>query len=161
MINPVQMSYLPHSGKLLFVIFIATLLPAEIFAQSQPEHKAVTMAVLDYVEGIYEVAPERIERSVAKDLAKVGYWRAPEENNYDESTMSYEQLVKLAGSWNAEGRVDAAEAPKKIEVLDILDQTAVVKLSAAWGIDYLNLAKIDGRWMIKNVLWQSYPPQSP
>ena len=119
------------------------------------------MAVLDYVEGIYEVTPERIERSVAKDLAKVGYWRAPEGKTYDESTMSFDQLVKLAGNWNAEGRVDPEEAPKEIEILDIMDKTAVAKLSAAWGIDYLNLAKIEGKWMIKNVLWQSYPPQSP
>ena len=73
--------------------------------------------------------------------------------------MSYEQLVELAGKWNAKGRVDAETAPKEIEIYDVMDMTATVKLSASWGIDYMHLAKVDGTWMIKNVLWQSYPPE--
>ena len=74
--------------------------------------------------------------------------------------MSYQQLYDLAGSWNKNGTVDPETAPKKIEVLDLMDQTAVVKLSADWGIDYLNMAKKDGRWTIVNILWQSYPPDA-
>ena len=73
--------------------------------------------------------------------------------------MTYEQLVELAGKWNSKGRVDAKTAPKEIEIYDVMDQTATVKLSAHWGVDYMHLAKIDGKWMIKNVLWQSYPPE--
>jgi hypothetical protein len=37
---------------------------------------------------------------------------------------------------------------------------ASAKLVAAWGVDYLRLAKYDGRWMIVNVLWRS-PPAAP
>ena len=50
-----------------------------------------------------------------------------------------------------------ATAPKKVEIFDILDQTASAKLTAWWGTDYLLLAKYDGRWMIPMVLWQSPP----
>jgi hypothetical protein len=39
----------------------------------------------------------------------------------------------------------------------VLDQTASAKLTASWGIDYLLLAKYDGRWMITHVLWQTPP----
>ena len=35
--------------------------------------------------------------------------------------------------------------------------TAVARLDAEWGVDYFQLAKIDGRWMIVNVIWQTYP----
>jgi hypothetical protein len=38
-----------------------------------------------------------------------------------------------------------------------MDKTAVAKLSAQWGVDHMQLAKIDGKWMIMNILWQSYP----
>ena len=31
---------------------------------------------------------------------------------------------------------------------------ACAKLRAQWGIDYLLLARFDGRWMITHVLWQ-------
>jgi hypothetical protein len=53
------------------------------------------------------------------------------------------------------GRTAPATAPKKVELLDLLDQTAAVKVTAWWGTDYMLLAKYDGRWMISHVLWQS------
>ena len=46
---------------------------------------------------------------------------------------------------------------KKIEVLDLMDTTAVVKVSAVWGVDHMQLAKFDGRWQILHILWQSHP----
>ena len=144
--------------KVLIGFFpLLIFMPNASQAQDKSDQSGVKMAVLDYVEALYEVQPERIERSVSKDLAKVGYWRSEDKTTYRESPMSYEQLVDLAGEWNKSGRVDAEKAPKNIEILDLMDQIAVVKLSADWGIDYLNLAKKDGRWMIVNVLWQSYP----
>lgn len=130
-------------------------------AQNKADKEGVKMAALDYVEGLYLVEPERIERSVSKDLAKIGYWKRDANSAYRESPMTYEQLYALAGEWNKNGNVDPKTAPKKIEVLDLLDQTAVVKLSADWGIDYLNMAKKDGRWTIVNILWQSYPADDP
>ena len=130
-------------------------------ADDDADREAVREAVLDYVEGIYNVEPARIERSVAPDLAKEGYWRPQDAADYRPGNkMTFEQLVKLAGQWNSEGRVDAETAPKEIEIYDVMDKTATVKLSASWGFDYMHLAKIDGKWMIKNVLWQSYPPES-
>ena len=44
-------------------------------------------------------------------------------------------------------------------MLDVLDQTAVAKVTANWGIDYMLLAKFDGRWKIVEILWQSHPPK--
>ena len=131
-----------------------------VLTRRSAEEEGVRQAVLDYVEGIYEVAPERIERSVHPDLAKVGYWRSRDATDYKEGRMTFEQLVELATTWNEDGHVDAATARKDVEILDLMDQTATVKLSAHWGVDHMHLARIDGRWMIMNVLWQSYPPDA-
>jgi hypothetical protein len=128
-------------------------------AEDRDDYEAVRAAVLDYIEGIYQVEPDRIRRSVAPDLAKLGYWRPADATTYQEGRMSFDQLVGVAETWNKDGRVDPATAPKEIEIYDVMDQTATVKLSAHWGVDYMHLAKIDGQWMIKNVLWQSYPPE--
>ena len=54
-------------------------------------------------------------------------------------------------------RPTPATAPKEIELLDVLDQTAAVKVTATWGTDYLLLGKYDDRWMVSSVLWQSKP----
>ena len=121
------------------------------------DEAAVRAAVLDYVDAIYEVQPERIERSVATDLVKRGYWKASPDAAYRELPMTYEQLHGLASRWNADGHLDTSTAVKEIVVLDMLDKTASAKLVADWGVDYMHLAKEDGRWMIKNILWQSPP----
>jgi hypothetical protein len=44
-------------------------------------------------------------------------------------------------------------------VLDVLDHTASAKVTASWGIDYMQLAKFDGAWKIINVVWQTHPPR--
>ena len=147
-------------SKLLPAALVILLLAAGfVTGRQQDEREAVRAAVLDYVEGIYEVHPDRIERSVHPSLAKVGYWRPQDAATYNEGRMAFDELVALAGRWNANGRVDPETAPKEIAIYDVLDQTATVKLSAHWGVDYMHLAKIDGKWMIMNVLWQSYPPE--
>ena len=40
---------------------------------------------------------------------------------------------------------------------DVLNQTAAAKLTAMWGVDYMHLAKYDGKWKIVNILWQETP----
>ena len=146
--------------KLLVALSLPALLVSFAFQEeSTSDREAVEAAVLDYVEGIYEVQPERIERSVHPDLKKYGFWREDPKQPYQGSAMTYERLVKLAGEYNVDGRVPA-DAPKKVEVLDLLDQTAAAKLTASWGIDYMQLAKYEGRWKIVHVLWQSHPAET-
>ncbi|MGH9835789.1 MAG: nuclear transport factor 2 family protein [Blastocatellia bacterium] len=129
-------------------------------AQTNADREAVRQAALDYVEGIYNVDPSRIERSVHPKLAKLGFYRGPKDEAYRPgSTMTFERLIEVAKSYNKEGKLPK-DAPKEVTVLDLLDQTATVKLVAEWGIDYMHLAKFDGKWMIVNVLWQS-PPKKP
>lgn len=121
---------------------------------------AIKAAVLDYVEGIYEIKPERIERSVDVTLRKYGFGMNREKKEYyNGSEMNFKQLRRLAANWNKDNkRVDPATGQKDIVILDMLDKTASAKLTAMWGIDYFHLAKEDGKWKIINVLWQSHPP---
>lgn len=141
-------------------LFISILLLAggfanTVHAQSAEDREAVEQAVLDYVNAFYLVQPELIERSVSKKLSKMGYVKSDE--GYREVPRTYEQLHRGSQRYNADGHVDPKTAKKKIEILDVLDQIAVVKLSAEWGIDYLNLGKEAGQWKVVNVIWQTYP----
>lgn len=141
------------------VVLMALAVPGSLMAQDAGDEQGVRAAVMDYVDAIYDVEPERIDRSVATDLVKRGYWRRNAGEEYREVPMNFEQLRDLASRWNADGHLDPSTAVKEIVVLDILDKTASAKLVADWGIDYMQLAKLDGRWMIKNILWQSPPPE--
>ena len=42
-------------------------------------------------------------------------------------------------------------------ILDIFGNAASAKAIMADWIDYLQLAKVDGRWVIVNVLWEKKP----
>jgi Putative lumazine-binding len=142
----------------LAILFVLPFCSAQ--AQTDADREAVRQAALDYVEGIYNVEPSRIERSVHPKLAKLGFYRPPADDAYRPgSTMTFERLVEIAKNYNKEGKL-SKDAPKEVTILDVLDQTASVKLVAEWGVDYMHLAKFDGKWMIVNVLWQSPPKKS-
>jgi hypothetical protein len=121
-----------------------------------PDRAAVEAAALDYVEGIYTADPSRIERSVHTQLTKRGFWRDSASAPWGpQLTMTYEQLVALAKKWNADKKQDTSI--KRVDVYEVLDQTASAKITAQWGIDYMHLAKYDGRWKIINIVWQAHP----
>lgn len=137
---------------------LTTAAAQEDATENAGDREAVRRACLDYVEGVYEVKPELIERGVHKDLKKYGYWKRDAESDYQPTPMSFEQLHRLAATFNKDGHVPA-DAPKEIVIFDVLDKTASAKLTAHWGVDYFHLVKEDGQWKILQVLWQS-PPDS-
>lgn len=145
--------------KKLVIVSLAliVLLPLGGRAQSDKEKEGVRQAVLDYVEGIYEVDHTRIERSVHPELTKLGFFIKKGETAYTGTPMTYDQLVNLAKTWNKDGKRANKDSVKKVEIYDVLDQTASAKLTAVWGIDYMQLAKYDGKWKIVNILWQTHP----
>ena len=130
---------------------------AKATAQLPDDREAVKQAVLDYVEALYEADSARIERSVHRELFKLGFER-DKDGAYKPYRMTYQELYDLAARWNKTGRIPK-NSKKEIVVYDVADQTASAKLTAMWGIDYLHLAKFDGKWMITDILWQT-PPRS-
>jgi len=140
---------------LVFALLIAC--PLMGFAQTDADREAVRQAALDYVEGVYEVDATRIERSVHPDLTKRGFYIKKGESTYSFSPMTFAELVNLAKTYNKDGSRVPKDGPKEVTVLDVLDQTASVKVVAVWGVDYMHLAKYDGKWKIVNILWQSPP----
>jgi hypothetical protein len=140
------------------LLLLLLLLPVAGNGQATDEREAVRQAVLDYVEGIYEVNPSRVERSVHPDLAKRGFFKKKGETAYSEEKMTFKELMDVAASWNKSGRLPK-DAVKEVVVFDVADQTASAKVTAVWGMDYLHLAKYEGKWKIVNVIWQTAPPK--
>ena len=137
---------------LLACLFIGQSLKAQVGDRAQVE-----AAVLNYVEAFYEADTAKAYESVSRNLAKRGYYTR--EGSIMEATMSFDQLVRLAKRWKQTQDI-TAQTPKKVTVFDVLDKIASAKVEAKWGVDYFHLAKINGKWMIQNVLWQD-PPQKP
>jgi hypothetical protein len=126
-------------------------------AQGAADSAGVRAAVLDYVEGFYQGDSTRLVRSIRPEVVKYGFFVPQKDSVYRGEPMSFAEMNGYANNVKRSGRPAPATAPKEIEILDVSDQTAAAKLTAWWGIDYLQLAKYDGRWMIVHVLWQSPP----
>jgi hypothetical protein len=50
-----------------------------------------------------------------------------------------------------------AEQRKEVRILDIFGNAASVRVDAGSWVDYLQIAKWNGRWVIVNVLWENRP----
>ena len=141
----------------LALLFVVGPVPVMAAAVADSDEDAIRQAVLNYANSAYLVAPELVEESVHPKLQKIGYVPNREGEGYHELWMNFSELKELVSGWNKEGRFDADTAKREIKILDRLDQTAVARLDAEWGIDFFHLAKKDGTWKIMNVIWQTYP----
>src|SRR5687767_4587534 len=145
------------SMLLALVYAVAGALPLRAQSAASPDQEGVRRAVLDYVEGFYEGDTTRLVRSVAPTVHKYGYSKRDAE--YVGSQMPYANFMSYANSIKEGRNRTPPDAPKEITLFDVQDQTASAKLTAWWGTDYLLLAKLNGRWMITHVLWQTAPPK--
>lgn len=146
-----------HARHVAFAVAVclAPAVPAAAQA-TDADRAAVHQAALDYVTAVYESKPELIERSVSPDLTKHGFMRQ-QDGTYRRGRMTYTQLLDVARTWNADKTRDLSI--KEVTVGEVFDQTATAMVKANWGIDFMQLAKLNGQWKIVNIVWQTHPPK--
>lgn len=143
---------------------IATILACMLFSLAclaQSDRDAVAGAVTDYIDAFYYGDSMKQHRSISPNVVKYGYWRHKDSLTYNGGqSMSWQQITDFVKRVKAQNNPAAADKYiKKVEVLDVQDKTAAAKCTAWWGTDYLLLAKLNDKWLITHVLWQSPPPQ--
>jgi len=119
--------------------------------------EGVVRAARDYLEAFYEGDSTKIVRSVSPGVVKYGYYIPRGDSTYHGTGMTYGEMLDYVRQVKASGRTPPASAPRQVSALEVLDQVAAAKVVAWWGTDFMHLAKIDGRWMITQVIWQSPP----
>jgi hypothetical protein len=102
-----------------------------------------------------------MERALHPELAKriVRTDRATQRSHLDQ--MGAMALVQ--GTRNGGGSQTPAERRlDQVRILDVFENAASVRVDASDWIDYIHLAKVNGRWVIINVLWELRPrPAGP
>jgi hypothetical protein len=117
---------------------------------------AIRQAALDYIEGWYEGNAERMERALHPELAKRIVRTDPASGRSSLGQQS--ALTLINGTKGGGGRTTpAAQQRKDVRILDIFESAASVRVDAATWVDYLQLARWNGRWVIVNVLWELRP----
>ena len=136
--------------KLLFTL-IFILHTSCLFAQTAADSSAIKETTLNYIEGWYEGNAERMAKSLHPQLAKRAVFA---DGHFSHQTV--EILINRTEKGGGK-RTPKAQQQKDITILDIFEGSAVVKVVASDWIDYLQVAKLKGEWLIINVLWEIKP----
>ena len=140
--------------KLIFIFVLFTV----VKTSTAQDKQAIEKACLNYIEGFYEGDTSKLIAALKPSLYKFGYWKNDKTGNYDpDGQMTYRAALDYAKNVMAKKNFAKADAPKKVEVLDLMNSIASAKVSAWWGVDYILLAKQGGKWMIEQVLWEGPP----
>jgi hypothetical protein len=113
---------------------------------SQEDYSAIQQTALDYIEGWYDGDVERMDRSLHADLVKRDIIA-----NHQVHTLSKEEMVEYTRQGG--GKLFPSEKKNVVTILDINTNIATVKVESPEYIDYLHMGKVDGKWVIINVLW--------
>ena len=136
---------------------VLALTPTRSAAQPRAtaaDSAALRAAALDYIEGWFTGDSVRMRRAVHPSLAK--RIAVPETRPTGLEESSADALVGATGR-KAGTRVPAARRRTDVTILDVFGNAASLRVDAGEWIDYLHLAKLDGRWRIVNVLWELRP----
>jgi hypothetical protein len=135
---------------------VQTLAFGGIQAQTAADTTAIRATALNYVEGWYEGNAERMARALHPELVKRIVVRDTTTGRTMVQGMGTSVLVN--STRHGYGKETPRERQQKdVSVLDIFGNAASVKAVMADWIDYMHMAKVDGRWVIVNVLWERKP----
>jgi hypothetical protein len=144
-----------HSSCALTVL-LGLLVVRPISAQSAADSAGIRAAALDYIEGWYTADAPRMERALHPELAKRIVQDDPKTHKSVLNQMGAKELVKYTREGG--GRDTPAQRQQAdVSILDIYQGAASAKVIAGDWVDYLHLARWNGRWQIVNVLWELKP----
>ena len=119
----------------------------------QDDLKAIEQTVLDYIEGFYDGDDARMERALHPELAKRIAYLDAASGRGALAEMSALALTKLTRQ-KADRPTPAVERQQEVVVFGIYNNAASARVIASTWIDYLHLSRLNGRWVIVNVLWE-------
>lgn len=139
------------STTLLIVLVCA----GAALAQTDADRDAIKRTALNYAEGWYEGNADKMESALSADLAK----RIARTNERGQTRLDHMTAMALVqGTRGGFGKqTPAAEQQKDVTILDVIGGAATVKLEMRDWVDYMHVAKVNGKWVIVNVLWEMKP----
>jgi uncharacterized membrane protein YphA (DoxX/SURF4 family) len=140
-----------------FVLLSVLAVPAR--AQGSADSAAIRATAMDYIEGWYAGDATRMERALHPELAKRVVTTDPRMGHSQLESIGAMTLVLRTRAGGGK-HTPPERQQKDFSILDIFNNAAVAKVVASDWVDYLQLAKWNGRWVIVNVLWE-YKSKAP
>ena len=122
--------------------------PASVHVNDEEKIRA---AALDYIAGVLEADPTRMERCLHPELAKRAYLSGID-GKPQLSHMSAMNLILDAHTWKV-----IPDRHAGVVILDRYEGAASVRTTFDNWIDYMHIVKVADEWKIINVLWELTP----
>jgi len=146
-------------SRILATLVVVTLaICVHVVVGAESDESQIRQAALDYCESWYTGDAERMESCLHPELAKRIVRTDPESGRSTLDNMGAMRLVQSTRKgW---GKNTPKEAQQKdIVILDVYGDVASARATMSGWIDYMHLAKWNGKWVIVNVLWQVKPEE--
>jgi hypothetical protein len=141
------------------LVVLSTTVAGSALSQSAADSAGIRAAALDYIQGWYTADAARMERALHPELAKRMVQDDPRTHKSVLDHMGTKELVKYTREGG--GRDTPAQRRQAdVSILDIYQGAASAKVIAGDWVDYLHLARWNGRWQIVNVLWELKPREA-
>jgi putative lumazine-binding protein len=121
-------------------------------AQNRSDSAAIRQTALDYIQGWYTGDAARMERALHPELAK----RIVRTDSLGNNRIDQQSAMTLVvGTRMGYGKsTPQTDRHDDVRILDVYRNAATARVNASYWVDYLQLAKWHGRWVIVNVLWE-------
>ena len=127
---------------------------ASVPSSVTPEDAAAIRATaLNYVEGWYTGDAERMASALHPELVKRVMTIDSVTGRPRLEGMGKSVLVESTRRGFGK-QTPAAEQQKDVQILDVFQNAASVRATMRDWIDYMHMAKWEGKWVIVNVLWE-------
>jgi len=140
---------------LVFTVLLVALMSGTVLAQTDADREAIKRTALNYAEGWYEGNADKMESALSPDLAK----RIAQTNPQGQSSLGQMTAMRLVqATRGGSGKsTPSAEQQKDVTILDMMGGAATVKLEMRDWVDYMHIGRMNGKWVIINVLWEFKP----
>jgi hypothetical protein len=126
----------------------------QVMTAQSADEIAIRMAAMDYAEGWFDGDVERMERSLHPKLAKRALRYRADSGEKFFNDLTKDDMVR-ATSEGGGTNVPRDKLYYKVDILDVYEEVAIVRVESFPFLDYLQLLKDDGQWLIVNVLYTS------
>ena len=147
-------------ATILGMIVVATPGPRALRAQTTADSAAIRATALDYILAWYTADADRMSRALHPELVKRVHLTDPQSGS---SWIDGQGKTRLVAATRHGGGKATPTADRRADVtiLDIFRGAAVARVDASDWVDYLQMVREDGRWLILNVLWELRRPPQP
>jgi len=125
---------------------------APVKPANSKDRENIRQVSLNYIIALQSLNPELMANTLHKDLAK-SMVRIGPDGKKTLRKISYQRMLHNAKNWNKTGIRFPPTMNNQVTIFDVYHNMAAVKLTSDNWVEYLHLIKIDGRWQVKDLVW--------